>query len=134
MLVLVARPGRGLDALGSSVERGAWQDKVRVPVPRCARCRSRNQLSVMICFGAAVAGAIVFPILRSQFWPQIETPTWLSVSHEGIGGTTTWIGAVAGFVAAILGVALHRRLSGFRSLNSYPPVVMLQQVGWHYPS
>ena len=133
-LVLVAHPGRGLDALGFPVERGARLDRVSVRVPRCARCRSRNRLSVMICFGGAIAGAIVFTILQSRFWPQIEKPTWLSVSHEGVGGTTTWIGAVAGFVVAILGVALHRRLSGFRSLNSYPPVVMLRQAGWHYPS
>jgi hypothetical protein len=88
----------------------------------------------MICFGGAVAGAIVFPMLRSRLWPHIETPTWLQVGHEGVGGTTTWIGAVAGFVVAVLGVALSRQLSHFRSLNSYPQVVTLRQVGWHYPS
>jgi hypothetical protein len=133
-LVLVAGSGRGLDALGSPVERGAWQDKVRVRVPRCVRCRSRNRLSVTICFVGAAVGAIVFPILQSLLWPHIAMPVWLHTDHEGVGGTTIWIGAVAGFVVALLGVALHRRLSGFRSLNSYPPVVMLRQAGWHYPS
>jgi hypothetical protein len=119
-LVLVAGPGRGLDALGSLVEHGAGLDKIRVRVPCCARCRSRNRFSVMICFGGAAVGAIVFPILRSRLWPHIET--------------LAWVGAVAGFVAALLAVALHRRLSGFRSLNSYPPVIALRQAGWHYPS
>ena len=133
-LVLVAGQSRGLDALGHSVERDARLDKVRVPVPRCARCRLRNQLSVMICFGGAALGAIVFPVLLSRFWPHIETPTWLSESHEGVGGTRIWIGAVLGFVVALMGVALHRRFSGFRSLNLYPTVVMLRQAGWHYPT
>jgi hypothetical protein len=62
----------------------------------------------MICFGGAAVGA-------------------------GGGWTTTWVAAVIGFVVALLGVALHRRLSGFRSLNSYPTVVTLRQAGWHYP-
>jgi hypothetical protein len=116
--VLVAGSSRGLDPLGSPVERGAGLDKVRVRVPRCVNCRSRNRLSVMICFGGAAAGVIVFQQL----------------GHEGVSGTTTWVAAVTGFVVALLGVALHRRLSGFRSLNSYPQVVTLRQTGWHYPS
>jgi hypothetical protein len=117
-LVLVAGSNRGLDPLGSPVERGAWLDRVRVSVPRCANCRWRNRLSVTICFGGAATGAIVFP----------------QVSHEGVGGTTTGVAAVIGFVVALLGVSLHRRLSGFRSLNSYPAVVTLRQAGWRYPS
>jgi hypothetical protein len=71
--------------------------------------------------------------LQSLFWPPLEAPSWLLLSHPGLGGIATGIGAVLGFMAAVLGVALHRRASGIRALNTYPPVVRLRKAGWRYP-
>lgn len=87
----------------------------------------------MIVLGSAAAGAIALPVLQSLFWPGIEAPAWLLVGNEGMGGTATGIGAVLGFVAALLCAALHRRLSGIRALNTYPPVRMARRAGWQYP-
>ncbi|SDS88366.1 hypothetical protein [Bradyrhizobium canariense] len=131
---MVANPQRKLDASGYPVSRGTQQDELSVPVPRCAGCRSRNRLSAAIVLGGTVSGAIILPILQSLFWPQLTAPGWLIVSHEGIGNLATGIGAVLGFAAALLGVVLHRRLSGIRSLNAYPPVVTLRQTGWRHPA
>jgi len=133
-LLLVADARGGLSALGYSVDRGKREDKVRVRVPRCRNCRGRNRRSAMITLGGMAVGALVAPIVQSRFWPQTETSAWLQVSHEGIGGTANGIGLVVGFVAAMLGIALHRRLSGLRSLGTYPPVIFLLHAGWHYPS
>jgi hypothetical protein len=51
----------------------------------------------------------------------------------GIGTLMTAPGFLLGFVFSILGIALHRRLSGRQSVASYPPVIRLRQEGWHYP-
>lgn len=132
---LVANPRRALDAFGYPVERGRWQDMLKVRVPRCANCRYRNRLSAVIVLGSAIVGAIVAPIVPSSYWPQIHMPAWLfpNISHEGTGDAATGIGIVLGLAAGMLGVALHRRLSGFRSLNTCPPVVRLRRAGWYYP-
>jgi hypothetical protein len=132
-LLLVADSRRALDALGYPVKRGGQEDRMRVPVPRCANCRFRNRLSVTIVLGSAAIGAIVAQIVKSLFWPQLPAPAWLHVGDNGVGGTVTGVGLVLGFAVAVLCVALNRRLSGLRSLGTYPPVVALRRAGWHYP-
>lgn len=132
-LRLVANPGWRLDPLGYRVNHGKDWDEVRVRVPRCRACRSRTQLSLLIVFGSSLASAIAWPALQSRLWPQLEAPTWIYESHEGGGTLMTAAGLLLGFVLSMLGIALHRRLSGRRSVASYPPVISLRQEGWHYP-
>lgn len=88
---------------------------------------------MLIVFGSTLASAIALSALQSRFWPQLEAPTWIYESHEGIGTFMTASGLLLGFVLSMLGIALHRRLSGRRSVASYPPVIRLRQEGWHYP-
>jgi hypothetical protein len=131
-LKLVASPSRRLDALGYSVIRGKWQDKLRVAVPRCVACRDRGRNSIVILFAGMVAGAILVPILQSLFWPGLGL--WLHVDHEGPLGTTAAIGLVTGAITAILAIAWYRRRLGLRALNAYPPVQALKRAGWREPS
>jgi hypothetical protein len=123
-LRLVANPRRRLDSLGYHVDHGKDWDEVRIRVPRCRACRSRAQLSILIVFGSTLAGAIAFPALQSRFWPQAPT---------SVGTQMTAAGLLLGFVLSMLGIALHRELSGRRSVASYPAVISLRQEGWHYP-
>src|SRR5580692_929855 len=133
-LLLVADARRGLVALGHPVTRGKRQDKVRVRVPRCAGCRFRNHLSVIITAAVAFAGAIVAPAVQSLIRLYTTLPAWLQDSQGGATGATYAVGAVVGFVLALVGIGLHRRLSGLRSMGIYPPVIFLMQAGWHYPT
>lgn len=134
VLKLVAHPHLGLEARGFTTKRGRRQDRVNVRVPRCPNCRFRARLSVTLVLGSAVAGAIVAPILQSLLWPHFAAPRWIRAGHRGNGGPATGIGFVIGLLLALLAVAVHRRLARIRSANSYPPVKMLRQAGWHYPS
>jgi hypothetical protein len=72
---------------------------------------------------ASIAGAILGPVVHTHLFPNAH-PTLPS------GG----IGVVVGFVVGIAGMALHRRLSGCRSVGTYPPVVQLRREGWSYPT
>ena len=132
-LVLVAPTARALDPLGFPVKRDGWRDKVRVAVPRCPECRNRALVMIIGAFSGMAVGAIVASILQAVVWPRLEAPSWIRVYHEGIGTTATGIGAVLGFVVALLGFSLRRRTSGLRSLNTYPPIRMLRRAGWQYP-
>ena len=132
-LLLVADPSREVAALGYPVERGTRRDKLRIPVPRCARCQDRNRLSIVLVLGGTALGAIVVPILQALYWPNARLPAWVHSSHEGIGNSATGIGIVAGFVIALLAVFLHRQWLGLQPINSYPPVIRLREEGWRYP-
>jgi len=81
-------------------------------------------------FVSTVAGAIVVPFVQSRFWPDIDGP---QPGNSGLAGAATMIGVVLGFVAAMLGIALHGRLSGLRPLTTHPAVIRLRQAGWHFP-
>jgi hypothetical protein len=120
---LFANSRRKLDPLGFSVKHGKRWDKVIVPVPRCRGCRSWTWLSWAVVGGSGVAGVILLPILQARLWPQFGAPGWLIAVDIG-----------AAFWVSTLGVALHRRLSGRRSVNSYPPIVTLRRQGWKDPS
>lgn len=134
VFVLVAPSRRVLDARGYPATRGRRLDKVRVRVPRCASCQAQSRLGIAIVLGGSAVGAIVATILQAAVWPDVAAPSWLRVSHEGIGNTGTGIGAVLGFVAGLLAAFLLRRRAGLRSLTSYPPIRMLRREGWQYPS
>lgn len=136
-LLLVADARRCLEAFDYPVVRGRWEDKLKVSVPRCAGCQSRTRVSIAIIFGSAFVGAIIAPVLRSIFWPHLEPPSWLKAgywAHEGVGGPATGVGIVLGFLVALAGVALQDRRLHLRSVTDYPPVPMLRQAGWDFPS
>ena len=104
-----------------------------MPVPRCLACRARNRAAVITAFLAAVIGAAVMPTVWSHFGPRGGPPRRLSggedPSHVMIG-----VGLVLGFVVAMLGIALRRRLLRHRPFNTYQPVVALRARGWNWPS
>jgi hypothetical protein len=129
---LVASPSRHLDAFGYPVVRGKRRDELRVAVPRCVACRDRSRNSIVILFAGMVAGAIVVPVLQSQFGPGLGP--WLHIGQERPLGSTSAIGAVAGALTAILAIAWHRRRLGLRALNAHPSVLVLKRAGWHEPS
>ena len=132
MAVLVAAKTRAPDALGFPVKTHRRWDEVRVPVPRCRTCRARNRGSIVTVFLAAALGCIVVPTAWSFFGPR-QPPLWL-FGGETPGHIMIGVGFVLGFVVAVLGVALRRRLSGLRSLKTYPPLVALRGQGWQWPS
>jgi hypothetical protein len=132
-LVLVASTTRAPDPLGFPVRRRWGRDEVRVSVPRCLACRARNRAAMIAAFLAAAIGAAVMPALWSHFGPRGGPPRWWSggedPSHVMIG-----VGLVLGFVVAILGIALRRRLLRLRPYKTYPPVVALRARGWNWPN
>jgi hypothetical protein len=85
---------------------------------------------VVITFVSTVAGAIVVPFVQSRFWPDIDGQ---QTGNSGLAAAARMIGVVLGFGAALLGIALHGRLSGIRPLTTYPAVIRLRQEGWHFP-
>jgi len=127
-LKLTAAAKRRLEAFGYEVKRGRRFDVLRVPVPRCAACQARNRLTIAIALCSLPIGAMALPLL----WPRTFSPAWLQAGHEGPLGNLAALGAVAGFAIAVAGIALHRRLSGLRSLNDYPAIVTVRQAGWSY--
>jgi hypothetical protein len=129
--VLYAAPRRHLDGLGHAVLRGRSWDRVKIRVPRCVACRARNRAAVALSLGSALAGAIVGTILQATVWRDVMPPAGVVVGHEGIGNTGTGIGAVLGLLAPMPLIALRRRGAGLRPLNTYPPVLMLREAGWH---
>jgi hypothetical protein len=88
-------------------------------------------LSAALALAGLVVGAITGTILQSVVWPEVQAPSWLRVSHEGIGNSGTGLGVLAGFMVAVLVIAWHRKRSGFKALNQYPPVKRLKEYGWH---
>lgn len=48
-------------------------------------------------------------------------------------GWMTIVGGLIGSVAVTLGFVLLERLSGWRSIDSYPPLRRLRQAGWKDP-
>ena len=133
-LLLVASPRWGLSGLGHLVKRGERQDEVRIRVPRCTECRFRGLVSVAMTFVITIAGAVAAPYVQSRFLPNIDAPAGLHAGGSGSDAAATMIGVVLGFTAAMVGIALHRRLSGHRPLITYPPVIRLRRDGWHFPS
>ena len=133
-LKLVARPGSHFDALGYPVTSGRGMDTVIVRVPRCAACRGRGQDGIVLLFVGMIVGAILGPIFKWMFAAYIPSFSWVHVlSHRNAASSASAIGVAIGAVVAIVGVAWRRRSLGFRSLNSYPPVIALKQAGWHFP-
>jgi hypothetical protein len=102
-------------------------------VPRCAECRFRSSVSLVLTFVSTLAGAVIAPFVPFRLWPGIAVPAAPHASGSGASGYATVIGFVLGFVVAMLGIALHRRLSGLRPLTTYPSVIRLRQEGWHFP-
>jgi hypothetical protein len=136
-LILNAPASSHLDGLGFSVDRGKQLDKVRVDMPRCARCRSWVNDWIVLLFVAIVGGAIAGAAVQSFILPHVEPPAWLKVGHyrrDGIGNSGAAIGLVLGCVGAILGMAWDRVRSKRRSANTYPPIVSLRQLGWSFVS
>ncbi|HTW73073.1 MAG TPA: hypothetical protein VME47_24565 [Acetobacteraceae bacterium] len=123
-LLLVADPRFGLSGYGYLVKRGARQDEVRVRVPRCGRCRQRSGVSIAFVFTCAGLGAVAGRALPLP-------ADWHASPPGGSAGLA--IGLVAGFVAAMLALALYRHLAGIRAVTTYPPVVRLRREGWHFP-
>ena len=132
---LAAHHGSNFETFGYPVKPGSQNDTVVVPVPRCAACRGRAQDGIVLLFAGMIGGAIFAPILESMFSAYIPSFSWVHVlTHRNAPvGTVSSIGVAIGAVIAIVGVAWRRRSLGFRSLNSYPPIVALKQAGWHLP-
>jgi len=129
---LVASTSRALSPLGFPVTRQGWQDSVRVPIPRCRTCRTRNRGTAVTILIATVSGALVLPALRSAFRQADGSPPWW-LGCDTPDHIMTGVGMILGFLIAVLGIAVHKRRLGLRSLNSYPPVVALRRSGWQWP-
>jgi hypothetical protein len=133
-MFLVAAADAHLDGLGAPVQRGRREDKVRLRIPRCEACRFRGWLGVATVLAGALVGGIAGPILQATIWPPWQGPAWLQIDHEGPLSNAAAFGMVAGFVIALLGVAVSRKRAGLRSLNNYPAVLTLRQEGWRFPA
>jgi hypothetical protein len=133
-LVMHAPSACCLDALGYPVQRGRGRDKVRVQVPRCAGCRSWVRDWIATVAVVTVLAAIAGTLIQSFFFADVSPPRGIEAYHEGIGNIGTGIGLVLGFVAAMLAMAWERRRSGRQSVNDYPPVVSLRELGWSFVS
>ena len=70
-----------LAAVGYPVNGGKTQDKLRVCVPRYARCRSRNRSSALIVLGDKAVGAIIPTMPQSFVWQENDAPSRLHVSR-----------------------------------------------------
>ncbi len=132
VISLYAASRRQLAAFGYPVTRGRGRDKVRIAVPKCARCRAHTTMSIVVVLGGALAGAIVATVVQSWAWPVLDPPTWVTTAGGSAGTPSGGVGAVLGFAAAAVGVAVYRRRAGLRSLNDYPAVVRLRRAGWQY--
>ena len=124
--VLVAEPSRAGGTMGFPVRKFGRLDQIRVPVPRCRACRTRNRASVVTVFYVAAGGAAVAPAVWSDLglrgrWPDMDS-------------SMVVIGSVLGFAVAIAGVAWRRRWLHLRSIMTYPPIVALRTRGWWWPS
>jgi len=133
-LVMVAPSVRSLDGLGYPVQRGRGRDKVRIEMPRCANCRSWTTGWMAVVAIVALAAAIAGTFVRSLLFADAATPPWLKVYQVGFGNLGTGIGLVLGFVVALLAMAWERKRFGWRSANTYPPVVSLRELGWSFVS
>jgi len=131
-MTLVAASGNEVPDFGYPVKRAGGNDWLRLPIPRCPACRTRNRTSYFLVLGAGCLGAIVAPILQALFWPDFQTPSWMNASSEGLG-TTTVIGFLVGFLLAILALFIGRRGTGLRPLNTYPLLIRMQEAGWRIP-
>jgi hypothetical protein len=112
-VVLGAGAGEHKDGQGYPMVRGYWQDVVRVRVPRCEGCRNRYWLVAFLFLTSGLVGMVFGGV---EF-----LPSW---------GWMTIVGGFMGFVTVALGFVLYERLSGRRSINTYPPVQRLRQAGW----
>jgi len=133
-LVLGAPSCWHLDGLGYQVQRGKRRDRVRIEMPRCARCRNWASDWIVLLIVATATAAMVGTLVQSLAYPNVMPPSWIKVYHHGVGNTGTGIGLVFGFVAALLGMTWARKRSGRRSANTYPPVVSLRDLGWSFLS
>src|ERR1700744_1593138 len=125
---LASRRGRHFETLGYPVEPGSQNDTVVVPVPRGAACRGRAQDGIVLLFVGMIGGAILAPIIHWMLSAYIPSFSWVHVlSHPNAFSPVSAIGVAIGAVVAIVGAAWRRRSLGFRSLNSYPPIVALKQ-------
>ena len=132
--IRTAAASRHLDGLGYSVRRGRAQDKVRIEMPRCARCRSWGSGWIAVLAVVTIVAGIAGTLIQSFGFPTAAAPAWLKVHHHGVGNVGTVIGLVLGFVAVLWGMARERKRSGRQSANTYPPVVSLRQLGWSFIS
>lgn len=106
---------RPLDSLGLEVRRGHFENVVRVPVPRCARCQERNMVTAMLCIATFFIGGAI----------------------GGLGfpsaGWTTILGAFG--VLVPLWILLHQLdlRAGRQPLDRFPLIVRLRALGWVEP-
>jgi hypothetical protein len=133
-LVMFAPSVHSLDGLGYPVQRGKGRDKVRIEMPRCANCRSWTTGWIAVVAIVTLAAAIAGTFIQSAFFADAAAPPWLNVYHEGVGNLGTGIGLLLGFVVALLAMAWERKRFGWRSANTYPPVVSLRKLGWNFIS
>lgn len=129
---LIATAKAELASLEYPVKRGRMKDRITVSVPRCTSCRNRRRLEFATVIGGLLLGSVVGQILIPMAWPTLGVVPPLDLSTERRGSTAQALGAVAGFVVAVIVITLHRRSLGIRTIYSYPGVVKAQAVGWKF--
>jgi len=129
---LVAQSSRRLDAFGFPVTRGRSLDTVRVPIPRCPRCRRRTNTAIVCAIAGALVGAIILPALKPWLVRHVPLPDWFA-SRQGVDSTAVALGATIGLVATMLGAAVLSRRWRLRSVMTYPYVIALRREGWYFP-
>src|SRR6516164_4678967 len=122
----------GHECAGRSMPRWAWlPGAARVaarsgfsrnaPLPSLSRLDQWDWIAALVT--ATIAGGITGAIAQAFASPSL-------LGRVGFGNGGAAIGFILGFLCTLVAMALARKLSGRRSVNSYPPVVSLQQLGW----
>jgi hypothetical protein len=105
----------GADGQGFPVVTGWSSDTVRVPIPRCVRCRDRNLVTTLVIGAGFLIGGIVGgTTIPSRGW-------------------TTILGGFGTLVPLWFAAQLYTRWAGLRNVDAYPPVRRLREAGWSDP-
>ncbi len=108
------RSNRGADAEGFPVRRGRRMDTVRVSIPRCAKCQTRNLITTALIYIGFAAGAFA-----GSSW---------SKSGWGLPVGAFLVGLPLAFA-----IQWAERLMGHQLNKDYPPVARLRAAGWSDP-
>jgi hypothetical protein len=93
------------------VIRGRRQDALKLSIPRCARCRNRNALTLCLVLGAYAVGA----------WAGSAVPS---------KGFMMIVGAAVCGVGVVFAVRFFEQRAGLHGADAYPPLRRLLAAGW----
>ncbi len=97
-VLLIARPGSGLDAIGFAL--GLCAAAVTALYQLLSRVLASSERTVTLLFYTALVGAVAFGMALPWFWPEVTPTPWQMLMFAGVG--------VMGGLGHFLFTAAHR--------------------------